>query len=555
MVSKTKPQDLSVTIKFGGGLHTRASPDEIDARESAAGANYIIDLENRNLRNRKPFDLVGTLPNAGSVLGGGTLLKADGTVQTCFQGAGVVYEWDGGTGFTSIGTCNASSKLRGHWRDHNWTLSPERVLFTDLTLNDTVKEWDGTTFQSTTFTDQSGAAFGSFSAKYLAITLERAVFGTVKDPGGSFPHLMVGSAQSIYTQITTNNRPSTALSMGDPFYLPIPDLKPINSMVQAFGVHTVSTEKGKIFSLTGTSAKDFDFDEFFAGSAASGLESLAYIGNDVIYGRQGRIESVRDTQSFGNSEADDLSLEIGDQIEDYTGWTTVFNGRLNRVYMFPSGVSEVWVFNTAFRTARQLSANNLNQFVFQNQVQQEAGKLSPWMRWTTNHVMGFQPTMVMSMLDPSDGLEYVFMGDSSGNIYRLEGSGSSGDGGTANIDTSWTTKVFSAPLDADVYEVEGYIKYQKNQAATVTITLLAAGKTAFDNSISVSLPAVSANYWGGSIYWGGSVYWGAVFQDRLIRQRFSLPGQASDFQIKVSVSGTTDFTINEIMLRFKAASQ
>jgi hypothetical protein len=38
----------------------------------------------------------------------------------------------------------------------------------------------------------------------------------------------------------------------------------------------------------------------------------------------------------------------------------------------------------------------------------------------------------MSMLDPSDGLEYVFMGDDSGNVYRLEGTGTTGDGGSSS---------------------------------------------------------------------------------------------------------------------------
>jgi hypothetical protein len=555
MVAQLKPQDLSVTLKFGGGLHTRASTDEIDPREAADGSNFLLDIENRELRNRPPFDLVGTLPNAGAVLGGGSLLKADGTVSTLFQGAGKVYSWDGSTGFTQVGACNASSKLRGHWASHNWTLS-DKVLFTDLTLNDVIKEWDGTTFQSTTFTDECGASFGSLSARYLSVTDERALFAYIKDSSSTFPHLMAGSAQSVYTQITTTNRPSSALSTGDPFFMVTPDLKPINGMVGAFGVHIVSTEKGKLFDLEGTSSKDFTFNDFYAGSAASGMESLAYIGNDIIFGRQGRIESVRDTQSFGNSEADDLSSEIADRIQNYTGWTTAFNSRLNRVYMFPAGVSECWVFNSAFRTARQLSANAQNQFVFQTAVQKEAGSLSPWMRWTTSHALAFQPTFVMPMLDPTDGLEYVFMGDSSGNIYRLEGDGAAGDGGISDVDVSWTSKLFSAPLDAEVYTVEGFIKYRKDVAATVTITLLAAGRTAFDNSITVDIPAVTGvNYWGDSTYWSGDFYWGAAFQDRLVRQTIGFPGQCSDFQIRVSVSGTTDFHINQILLRFKAASQ
>ncbi len=296
-------------------------------------------------------------------------------------------------------------------------------------------------------------------------------------------------------------------------------------------------------------------DEFFAGSNAAGSEAIDYIGNDIIYGRQGRIESVRDTNTFGNSEADDLTFQIADQIGSYSGWTIAYNGRKNLVYLFPMSRSEVWVFNNAMRTSRQVTQNVLGQFVEQSEVQKRAGNLSPWMRWKTNHALAFQPTFVMSMLDPSDGLEYVFMGDSSGNIYRMEGTGANGDGGSASQETFWTSKVFSAPLDAEAYNVEGYIKYKKNVAATVTLTLLAQGKTAFDQSITINIPAAStANYWGDPThYWGGSNYFGVAFQNRLIRQHFDIPGQMNDFQLKVDIIGTGDFNINEIGLRLTAS--
>lgn len=551
MPAPVKPKDLDLKIKFGGGLHTRASADEIDAREAADGQNFLLDLDNRELRNRPPFDLIGTVPNAAEIRGGASLLKADGTVSTLIQAGGVVYEWNGATGFTQRGTCASTAKLRGHWRSHNWTLT-NKVIITDLNLVDTVKEWDGTTFQSTTFTKEDATSFGSFYAKYVNIDDERAIFSNVISNATATPHLMVGSKVSDYTNISIANLPSSSLGNDDPFYLLTPDLRPINGMAVAFGAMIISSEKGRLFNLNGSSAKDFSFDTFFPGSYASGAESVSYIGTDIIYGRQGRIESARDTNTFGNSEADDLTKIIADQVGGYSGWTLAYNGRSQKVYCFPASHSEVWVFNPAMRTSRTLGSGVTSQFI--NNQDAEVPKLSPWMRWKTDHALAFQPTFVMSMLDPSDGLEYVFMGDSAGRFYRMEGTGTS-DGGTTNISTSWTSKAFSAPLDAEAYQVEGFLKYRKkNTAATVVLTFLYAGRTAFDQAITLTLPAPTGqSYFGGAVYFGGSFYFGVPFSNRLIKQQFGVPGQASDFQVKVDTTG--DVSLSELDFRFKVASQ
>lgn len=531
MVEKIGPKDFDLTIKFGGGLHTRASEDEIDPREAADGNNFTLDLQNRELKNRPPFDLIGTVANEGEIRGGGSLLKADGTVSTLFQADDTVYEWDGNTTFTSKGTVEATAKLRGHWRSHNWTLD-DKLLLTDLNLAEVVQQWDGSALSDVTFTDENDTGFGTFSAKYLSVTNERAVFANVKDANASTPHMMVGSLRGDFAQITVSNRPSSSLSAEDPFFLLSPDLKPINGLVEAFGTAIISTEKGQVFNLTGSDATDFSFDPFYPGSAASGAESVAYIGNDIIYGRQGRIESIRDTDRFGDAETDDLTLQIADAVKDYTGWRSVYNSRLNRVYLFPEGKSEVWVFDTAMR----------------------GGDVSPWMRWITAHDLAFQPSFVMSMLDPGDGLEYVFMGDSDGNIYRLEGTGANGDGGTTAITTDWLSKLFAAPLDAQAYNVEGYIKYRKDAEATITLTFEYAGEAIFNESLTVDIPAApGAKYFGEEVYYGGDFYYGAV-TGRLARQKFWPPGQSNEFQVRVNVSGNADFAINEIGLRFRAAS-
>lgn len=532
MVRKIGPEELALKLKFGGGLSTRTPEDEIEDREAADGQNFILDALNSELQNRPPFDLVATAPNSGSIDGGGSLLKSDGTVKAFFQAGDKVYDFDGSSfDATALDTVSTNAKLRGHWRTHNWTLD-DKVIVTDLALAEVVKEWDGTTWQDVSFTDENQAAFGNFFAKYCSIANERAIFSNIKDAAAS-PHLIVGSKRSDYTEITVTDRPSSSLGLDDPFFLLAPDLKPINGHVEAFGTTVISTEKGRLFNLTGSGSTDFAFRDFYAGSAAAGNESMEYIGNDIIYGRPGRIESVRDTDRFGDTEADDLTREILDQIKTYTGWTTVYNSRLNRVYIFPEGESEVWVFQTAMR----------------------GSGMSPWMRWVTDHALAFQPTFVASMLNPADGLEYVYMGDSSGNVYRLEGEGTSGDGGSASIETEFLSKLYSMPSDAKAFDLSGYVKYRKGAEVQMTLTFEYSGENVMDKSVTVTLPASQGGaHYSNSQYYSNGEYYGRAFERRLSRQKFVPPGTSTEFQVRVSVNSTAAFKLNEIGLRMRAAS-
>ena len=66
-------------------------------------------------------------------------------------------------------------------------------------------------------------------------------------------------------------------------------------------------------------AQDFEMVSLFPRSGAKGRESLVHAGNDVMYGRQGRIESVGATEQFGDVETNDLSEDISNLIETETG--------------------------------------------------------------------------------------------------------------------------------------------------------------------------------------------------------------------------------------------
>lgn len=608
MAERPSNEETSARIKFGGGVHSRASEDDIDPQECALGENFELDPQNQEFRNRKPFDKIGAVPNAGEVRGFATLQKSDGTISMLVQADSKVYEWDGASTFTEVGIVSANAKLRGRL-EHNWQLE-DKVLITDLNLSDEVHEWDGTTFQQTSFTTEqfdlpydnktgtftigetvtdqtSGAAatiddlngglsplkvssvkgtfgdnnqikgkdsgatadvnnptpgdtntgldptsFGTFRAKYCYISNERAVFANVHDNGTDTPHLIVGSKRGDYKQISVAKRPSSALNEQDPFFLIQPDYRRINGMVESFGRVVTSSEAGSLWSLTGSSAKDFAFEELFPRSGAQGDESLVWAGNDIFYGRQGRIESVRATEEFGNVEGNDLSIDIANQIDNFSNWTSVYNSRRDRVYFFPSNQSLVWVYFKSLESTR----------------------LSPWVKWTTKHSSAFTPTAALNCLDPSDGLEYVFWGDADGNVYRMEGSGENGDAGTNNISAFRLSKLISVPLDTKTYDVSGWIRWRRDDAHTLTLRMEYAGENVFNKSIDISLPAATgAIYYGGGHYYNNEEYYATQFEDRLTRRTFGISGQSNEFQVRLTVEGATDFEISEVGLRITAA--
>ena len=56
--------DLDIVLKYGGGINSSASEEEISERESASGGqNVELELDNHELKPRKPFDLLDTTPD------------------------------------------------------------------------------------------------------------------------------------------------------------------------------------------------------------------------------------------------------------------------------------------------------------------------------------------------------------------------------------------------------------------------------------------------------------------------------------------------------------
>ena len=151
MTKRFADEDAKI-LRFGGGINSRSSEDQVDPLECTAGENFILDPGNGEFRPREPYDLVGTVPNGAEIRGFATLLKADGTVTMLVQAGATVYSWDGAATFTDVGTVAATAKLRGP-KEANWALA-DKVLIADINLVDDVQEWDGTTSTFRLSTDQ-----------------------------------------------------------------------------------------------------------------------------------------------------------------------------------------------------------------------------------------------------------------------------------------------------------------------------------------------------------------------------------------------------------------
>lgn len=525
----TKP--FQTVLRFGGGVVTVASEDEIKERECSAGQNFTMELDNSHFRPRKPFQKMGTATNGANIMGYAQLVKKDNTISTLIQAGDTVYEWDGAGTFTSKGTVSAGAKLRGPL-SANWTME-DKVLITDLTKTEVVQEWDGTTFQAVT--TNLGT---NFYAKYCFVENERAWYGNVKTSSDT-PHLIAVSKLEDYNDLSTANRPASSLSDEDPFYLLSPDLRPLNGLVEAFGAVLFSTTRGSMFKFTGNTAKNYAISAFYNGSAATGEESVCHVGNDIYFGREGAIETLSGIQTIGEATVDDLTRFIANEIQSIEQWRLVWDRNTGRLYCFPKDEDEIWVFQKPIYddVAKNAALNNLGKFI------------SPWSRYTTRHSATFLPTTVWNMLDPATSTMAVYFGDTSGNIYKMEGDSYNGDGGTTDLLTTRTSMSFQSP-PGQKFDVNGWILYRKPaEDVNITLTFEYGGVSVFDQPIELTLPAPSTtafSTYGGTSYYAGSNYYGTSFIGRLTRQEWSAAGRASQLQVQAQVEGKTDFSIAEI---------
>lgn len=519
-------------IYFGGGLNEQFNPT---IHEAATGSqNFELSKDTYALKPRKPFDHKGTATNGLEVNGILQLIKRDDSETTLIQAGDTVYDWDGSSTFSSVGTVNATSKLRGNF----WPLD-DYLVVTDLEKLTVVKKWDGTTFST-----QTTGLGADLYAKYSITFNGRVWLFNVKTGTTDVPHMMVACAFETPTSYDTTKRAtdSSFTTGNEAFYMLTPDLRPINGVVLFKNVLIISTEGGKLFKLTGYDSTDYAFAQFYGGSDAAGDESIANMGNDVIYmKRGGNIESLTATQEFGDISVDDLSRYIPDTVGGLTGSITVYDQSRQKVYFFTTQ-KVIVLFKDILYGGAVVNENG------------ERAKVSPWSVYKTEFGNDFTTNAASYIRIPGETEYAVYWGDSLGRVFRMDGIGS-GDGGTTDIYVLRKTRLLDKQqgVNTQTHITRGNIRYRRLNECEFTMEYDWADE--YNSSvctINLNGPAAGSegSYFGANIYFGEAVYFNGVgeFVNKIAHQNFSTVGRGSGVFLNCSTQASVDYQIDHVEL-------
>jgi len=509
-------------IQFPYGLNENEQPDIGEAYRGSK--NFELSKSSTSFTPRSPFDSKAVTTNVSDIRGFMQLVKRTGTQTTLVQSGDTVYEWDGNATFTSRGTVHASSQLRYAY----WSLD-DYLIIPDVQKLTVMKKWDGTTFSSLT-TGLGGALY----ARYAIIHQGRCWLFNITEGATALPQVILASAfENPQNYDSATRSGSSSFVTGDEaFYLVSPDVRAINGVAVFHDQLIISTEEGRLYKLTGTDSTNYAFQEFYSGSAAIGTESMANVGNDVVYMRAGgNIESIIATQNFGDVSADDLSRWIPQTVEDLAESITIYDQTRQKILFFVSG--KVLVLFKDILPSGQ----------------------SPWSVYTTAHANGFNTNAACYMRRPGTDQFTVYFGGSAGQIYDLNGEGN-GDGASAEITSTRKLRYIDsemAQMDFKRQILTGRVQYRRLFSVPLDLTF-DWGDDYHAPTCSITLKGTpdgdTGNYYGGLVYYGGSVYYnqGFTFANRISSKGFSPTGKSPGFFLTTEVQSTKDFQIDEIRI-------
>jgi len=442
------------------------------------------------------------------------------------------------TAWNNVGSVNADALLRASY----WALS-DYLVITDINMNNNIKMWDGITFQ-----DMPTGISQSVQAKYSIIYLSRLWLFNVTS-GTPTPHLILASGFETPQNLNLSNRGGPLDSSGttfntglEPFYLLVPDLRPINGVSLFQNSLIISTLGGMLWQLTGQDASTFAFVPFFVGSSAVGSESVINIGNDVLYMRQGgNINALSFLQSYGDVESNDIARWIPNTTNNLPGCITCYEPAAQKVYFAIQNKILVLFKDVLYGQKEGEAVNQGN---------------SPWSVYTTSLACNMNTVALTYMQYPNNVNYTVMFGDDSGNIYDINGVGLNGDGGTQPINMVRQTKIIDIaqmiPMKYQDSILSGKVQYRKIGATcnlVMSFTWLDELNTS-SSTIPIKGSTTTQNLmtWNNGNHWGGGSYWGspAPTIPPITHQTFSPTGKGAGFYLNMQISTNTLFELDHI---------
>lgn len=400
-----------------------------------------------------------------------------------------------------------------------------------------------TTPATGTITHQKGA---EVKAKYSAVHNNRTWLFNLEVDGVAFPHMCLASDFEDPQEYDNAKRgkaqdpAETFTSVNQAFYILSPDLKPINGAVSFYDKLVISTVNGKLFVLSGATAENYDFDEYYPGSSAQGSESLVNTGNDLVYFRRGKVvESLITTDKYGDVSTDDLSWWIPDLAKSMVEPIMVYDQSKQRVYFFDADFKGVLVLDKEFLNSQKTITD----------------RLSPWTQYNTLMPNEFV-TKAATQLRPINSTDTtVYWGCNTGGIYNVNGTGLSGDRGQYIINTNRKSRVITE-LNTNDELMVGRLEYRRNYSAVCDL-IFAWLDELHQETVSMTLKApdafADAAFWGGAFYWNNiapAEYYGAgqnvSDQEQVSSLGFSVPGKSTGFVLTTQVADIDEFIISRV---------
>lgn len=501
---------------FPGGIN-ELNDEFISTGECISGQNFELEVGNSQLRPRKAFDLKVTEGSAREINGICQLIDRSDTSSTLVIADTQVYEWDG---TSSLGSSVSTVTTGGNFICAPWQLD-QTIAVTDLNKVNQIKRWDGTTFANMVTSPVT-----PIIAKYAVEFNNRMWYFNIDDNGTDLPHVILASQFENPRTVDPSTRstgqdPTAAPTANAAFFLTTPDLKEINAADVWNEKLIISTVNGRIYEITGSDATNYNVIPLYAKSNAVGEQAFVNIGNDWIWQRVGAIESLRAVETSGDVQANDLSVKIPETIASLGDTKMVYDESRQKVYMFGT--------NKCLALYKHLIGT----------------ELSPWVPFTTNHSTDFNATSVAYIRAPNGSDYSVYWGDSSGNIYKMDGV-DEGDSGSEPI--SMRRKLPLIKINGT--SVEGRVKYRRRDDVDLTF-LLDFSDELYSTTSTVTLKEQeqSPTVYGGAFYYGGAVYYGSVTLLGAAQQSqgFSPAGIGSSVFLELSTDTTKDYLIDSII--------